>query len=295
MDDLVDQAVALMGRASDSFTTVQGTLRLRRNAEAAVAAVRRRKRVGRALPPVEIIATDEMRARWPERYRPLPDEVDGRLWVRHPWTVRVEGHIGWGQHPWGPQRWTGVEIHDRHRSWTWDLKEGKFGPPSGFGGRPPGPIELFDPRRVLRYWSLSAVGRGSVADRATVRVRAEPNPPDQEHLTIDMSNTLSWIERGADGWELDVDAERGLILRFTATLDHAPIFTVEFLTITFDEPIADDVFTFVDCAGQEEPPLWHHRDLSLPPRARCICVPRRADFRRPSRRWVTPMDRGPIQ
>lgn len=265
--DLVEQARDLMSRASSCFQTVQGGLHLTRDPEAARAAWERRKRFTKfPTHVVEVSITDEMRARLPRKFQVVvPDEAQGRLWVRHPWTVRVEGQIGWEQQPWAPVAYQIIQIHYKHHTWTWDLNRLKFKGKETSGGRPQGPIELFDPRRVLQYWSLSPLGLADVAGRPTIRLRAEPNPPDPELYFLDMLNHLSWVGHAADAWELDVDRERGIVLRLAAMVRGSAFMTVEFTTIELDQPIPDEVFTFADCEGaDEEPPLWHQRHMPLP-------------------------------
>jgi hypothetical protein len=103
-DQLVERARDLMTGAANAFATVQGVLHLSRDPEGARAAWRRRKSFATfPVHAIEVTITDEMRARLPRKFQiVIPDEADGRIWVRHPWTVRTEGAIGWDQQPWAP-------------------------------------------------------------------------------------------------------------------------------------------------------------------------------------------------
>jgi hypothetical protein len=264
-DQLVERARDLMTGAANAFATVQGVLHLSRDPEGARAAWRRRKSFATfPVHAIEVTITDEMRARLPRKFQiVIPDEADGRIWVRHPWTVRTEGAIGWDQQPWAPVHYRIIEIIYKHISWNWDLRRGRFKGPETRLAQPAGPVELLDPRRLLRYWTLTSLGHATVAGRPTIRVRAEPEPADPDQYSISMLNQFSSVGDAADTWELDVDQERGVILKLSSVVAGAPFMTVEFTSVAFDEPIPEEVFTFVDCAGDQEAPLWHQRHDDL--------------------------------
>jgi hypothetical protein len=105
----------------------------------------------------------------------------------------VEGQIGWEQRPWAPVAYRIIQVHYKHQTWTWDLIRQRFNGKETSGARPQGPVELFDPRRALRFWTFAVPGEGEVAGRPTIRVTARPDPPDPDLYTISMLNQFSWI------------------------------------------------------------------------------------------------------
>jgi len=58
------------------------------------------------------------------------------------------------------------------------------------------------------------------------------------------------LGEGADEYELEVDAERGVLLRVEARLNGLPFSILEAVRITFDEPISPETFTFEAPSGQ---------------------------------------------
>jgi hypothetical protein len=75
-------------------------------------------------------------------------------------------------------------------------------------------------------------------------VASQPSPRD---------TVFPDVRRLAGDWpeEYLVDAERGVLLRLATFLDGEPFAIHEFVSVAFDEEIADDVFVFVPPPGEE--------------------------------------------
>ena len=88
---------------------------------------------------------------------------------------------------------------------------------------------------------------GRRAGRATLRARAIPRLP------ADGFDAPLWRlgAMGADELHLDVDAERGTLLRIESRFRAAPLAISEILEIAFDEQFPDETFVFTPPAGEE--------------------------------------------
>jgi hypothetical protein len=98
---------------------------------------------------------------------------------------------------------------------------------------------------VLDFDEISA---GECAGRPTVRVHALPRAAAEGH-----DDAALWRlgAMGADELHLDVDAERGTLLRAEARFEGRPFAISELLEITFDEQFPDDTFEFTPPPGEE--------------------------------------------
>ena len=103
---------------------------------------------------------------------------------------------------------------------------------------------MIDPSELLPWRTIEIVGRVVHAGRPAIHIASRPSPRDA---------FLPDVRGIAGDWpeEYLVDAERGILLRLATFLDGQPFAIHEFLSVTFDEEIADDVFVFVPPLGEE--------------------------------------------
>jgi hypothetical protein len=157
---------------------------------------------------------------------PLEREWTGRLRVKAPSRWRIdtekgdEGQIDVGWRWWLEDRDTWPTPDDR-RSWP----------------APDRLEEISDPALLIAETWLEPVGRSEVAVRDAIVVSARPRPTiragGMEFLQLDPPG---------DEYELAVDAERGIVLRLTATFGGEPMEVIEVLSVAFDGPMSDDLF-----------------------------------------------------
>lgn len=92
-----------------------------------------------------------------------------------------------------------------------------------------------DPSWLISALWMEPAGRTIHAGREAIRVRAEP---------VDDDDIRWYAWKGADEFELLVDAERGTLLRIGARERGAEFSGIEVTSIEFDSPIPDSVFAF---------------------------------------------------
>lgn len=161
--------------------------------------------------------------------------VERRLWWRKPDCWRGEEQIAGG----------GKSVSVRCGADWWML--GSTGTlltsrTRGARGNPP-PLEdlirgvpLLDPSFLLASHDLTPVGETMHAGRAAVRVQATyQKNRDQLH------EAFFWAT--ADGYELLVDAEYGILLRYAALLDGREFAVCAVEQVGFDEAIPDAIFS----------------------------------------------------
>jgi len=95
---------------------------------------------------------------------------------------------------------------------------------------------------VVASLRIEPLGAGEVAGRATVRCRAQPRASAGD-------DSGDWVLHrlpayGADGYELDIDSELGLILRVACTFDGTIFCETEVVELGIDEIFADGTFVF---------------------------------------------------
>lgn len=106
---------------------------------------------------------------------------------------------------------------------------------------------LLDPAPLIGFLDFDSMADGRQAGRPALRVRAVPR---------DLAVGDAWplFRLGADGADellLDIDAERGALLRIEARFDGRPLFVSEVTEIAFDETFPDEVFAFTPPPGEE--------------------------------------------
>lgn len=106
---------------------------------------------------------------------------------------------------------------------------------------------LLEPAPLIGVLDFDGITPGRQADRGTLRVRAVP----RAFAADDGWPLVRLGAAGADELLLDVDAERGTLLRIESRFQGEPIVISEIVEIAFDEPFADDVFVFTPPPGEE--------------------------------------------
>ena len=117
---------------------------------------------------------------------------------------------------------------------------------------------LHDPAPIIGLLDFAAFARSSCAGRATVRVHATPRG-DEPLARLGVL--------GADELRLDVDAERGTLLRVEARAEGRPFVISEVLEIAFDEVFPEETFVFTPPPGEQLRPapdrVAPRRDLTI--------------------------------
>jgi hypothetical protein len=116
-------------------------------------------------------------------------------------------------------------------------------------------VVLLNPWPAVGRLSLQVVGTGERVGRKTLiaHARPRPQPLGGERILTDMA--IHRIGSGADEYELEVDAERGALLRAEARLEGRPFRTTEVVAIEFDPEFGADEFAFSPPAGAKAGPL----------------------------------------
>jgi hypothetical protein len=175
-------------------------------------------------------------------------ESDLRVWVGGPGRVRVEetrrrdGMVESMLAVVGGGRWW-------QRDFQGHVEEGQTG-----GRRRNGPnltdVERhFSPASLREYFAglaLEPLGPVRTAGRECVRVRSTPRP-DGHHWP-------HWLGFGADEHELHADPEHGVLLFTAAKFRGELLETNEVTDVAFDEPLADDLFTYEARPGEQVRP-----------------------------------------
>ena len=105
---------------------------------------------------------------------------------------------------------------------------------------------LLDPAPVIGLLDFEVLASGSRAGRDVVRVRAVPRAVvDGDDWPLMRLGVM-----GADELLVDVDAERGALLRIEGRLEGQPLTVAEVTEIAFDETFGDDVFQFTPPPGE---------------------------------------------
>ncbi len=118
-------------------------------------------------------------------------------------------------------------------------------------GRRPGPnltdVERhFFPSALREYFAglaLEPLGAVRTAGRECLRVRAVPRP--------DGGLWPHWLGFGADEYELHADPERGVLLLVASRCRGEVLEANEVSEVAFDEPLADDLFTYNPRLGEQ--------------------------------------------
>ncbi len=181
-------------------------------------------------------------------------EIGSRLWIDNPSRFRQEiatrapfsgpivfllnGDIWWQGYPSGvtvtnspkEQIPCGAEVKVLSRPVRPDYKNAEYAILSQIS---------LEPSWLISGLRMEPVGRMRYVGRETIRVQAEP---------VQESDGWYWW-KGADEYELLIDAERGILLRIEARRQGEGFAGVEVMDIEFDVSIPDSAFSFTVSPG----------------------------------------------
>lgn len=181
------------------------------------------------------------------REEPEPDEgeMTVRIW-RDGGKVREEHH--------GGDRDGYYAVADPPLWWMWHEQMGarsnQDDPTVGSGVGQEMELML-DPTPLLSALRFVVTGCSEIARRPTITARATPRPVDER---FGSSHLLHQLGSGADHYELEVDAECGVLLASTAVRSGESFRKITAVAITLDQPIAADTFRFAPPVGEEIQP-----------------------------------------
>ena len=228
----------LLHGARSRVRTVRGTVRVWRDAERFQAAI---DRTGAA------------------SFAPLggsqPAEFESRtrVWLAAPDHVRAE-HEGTDG--------TRVGVQRGRTWWQYDEVNGAISnenDPSTEAGVGEEIRPLLDAGALTGLLDFERLGPGVRGGREAIRVRGVPR-------TLGRHEPWALIGIGAVGADellLDVDAERGILLRVEARRDGEPFSIVELLEVTFDEAFPEETFVFTPPPGVQVRSTLEHGPVAF--------------------------------
>ena len=166
-----------------------------------------------------------------------------RVWLAPPDRAREEREGSDGE-------WYGV---CRGRLWwRYDPHSGAMSneaqPEVGSGGIGDEFGRLLDPAALIGVLDFGEISTGRRAGRPALRVRAVPRAVAEGHNDVALWRLGAM---GADELCLDVDAERGSLLRIESRFEGQPFAISEVLEVAFDEQFPEDTFVFTPPLGEE--------------------------------------------
>jgi outer membrane lipoprotein-sorting protein len=182
-----------------------------------------------------------------------------RFWWEPPGRLREE--VEYETH--GSQR---ISVHDGELWWLYTPQQGaisnveldaeeraQYGAGGGERFKP-----LLEPSGFLVAFEFGAISH----EDGLLRVRARPRRDDVEATVGHLHLRLG----GADEFELEVDAEVGIIRRLTAFFDGQELSSTELTELVLDEAFPEETFVFVPPPGEEVLPpesLQQRRQYTL--------------------------------
>jgi hypothetical protein len=225
-----------------SFSTIHATFRVWRHSERAMAAFRAAaeedKRRGASIQTVTLRGRGEEPSERVETFC---------IW-RSGGRVREEQHGGPRDGYYG--------VRDGELWWSWDERMGAASnedDPS-VGSRIGEQLSvMLDPTPLLGALQFRVLGRSQVAGRPAILAEAVPRASDPRRAP--RAFELHQLGNGADRYQLEVDAQRGVLLRAVALREGEPFHEITTVEIAFDEPIDDQLFRFESPAGEQVQPV----------------------------------------
>jgi hypothetical protein len=254
----------LLHRGGASFTTVRATYRTWRHHERLTAAFRADIEEQKRNSSGASFSTVSARSSAPA---PAEQEEILRIW-RDGDRIRQEREGGgWLDGAYG--------VRSGDLWWSWNSHMGALSNQDNpkFGSSSIGEelAVMLDPTPLLGALNFAAVGRSTIAERATLTAHATARPSQRGELR----SVLHQLGSGADHYTLEIDVDRGVLLEAAAFRDGKPFHRIRTVEVVFDHPIADERFRFEPPAGEEIQPI------SGPPRPQRLSLPeaqRRAPF-----------------
>lgn len=167
-------------------------------------------------------------------------EISARLWVQRPDRLREEEGEGEDMR---------LVVRDGGRWWSYDRLSGAS---TNEGEDEPGSStvvgeyeRMVDPVELLAVLCFEPLGRGVRAGRAVARAHAVPRVGPGLGRTA-----LSLFGPGAEEYELDVDIERGVLLRVATRFGGEELAVVEAREVVFDQSISPEIFVFASPDGR---------------------------------------------
>jgi hypothetical protein len=173
-------------------------------------------------------------------YAPLGGVAVGERADEHVWEIKLWADAGrFRVERVGPDV-ESVLVVDHERWWNWSPAFGLRSHEDEPGVRHHGGLDLLDASGFVVGFDLEVAGRTVVAGRpsTTVRVRGARTEGHPVGLAL-----------GIEEADLQIDSDRGVVLRRTELVDGQPAFVREVETITYDEPLPPDVFVFTPPPG----------------------------------------------
>jgi outer membrane lipoprotein-sorting protein len=163
-----------------------------------------------------------------------------RVWLAPPGCVREEREGSAG---------TSVAVSRSPHWWRYDEVNGAMsnqGAPDSDSGVGEELQWLLDPAPMIGLLEFDTIVHAARAGRPVLRVRAVPRTPSHGG-----DGSLARLgAAGADELLLDVDAQRGMLLRIESRFEREPIALSEVVEIAFDEAFDDATFVFTPPPGE---------------------------------------------
>lgn len=163
-----------------------------------------------------------------------PSQYDAliKLWCAPSGRYRVERAVTAG-----PEAEPYTRLFDGVDEWYYAPSSGIFKNPSGIDSIEGG--ILLDPTPLLAAFDFDEISNDTQLDRDVKKARIKLRERNRLEPGV-----LQELGLGADHYELTVDAERGVLLRFAALLDDVVMFSLTVEEIVFDQDLDDGLFQF---------------------------------------------------
>jgi len=198
---------------------------------------------------VSVLRPAEVETDLPVELERLPESAEAlqlwRVWWDRPARWRQEIHLPPGE--------VNIQVIDGERWWFYNSREGivqsnamierKAGRKASKSGAPAvtnanhaaAQMTFLDPSALLASHDLEVVGRAVHAGREAIAVRARPR--EDRDPAVDPGFWAS-----ADAYQLLVDAERGVLLRYAASFRDTEYAIVSIESVIFDQSIDESLF-----------------------------------------------------